>query len=316
MKTRGTRGGLDTKNTEGDVNRREAGDSVEKRAGVEKTEAACKYNLERRVSQTVEQTSGVEDYNRKKLIADKTYLQTLRSVLEQHSQQLDPERFKETNVEDYYREKLHLCSKKDFREQHAGGNENVLGVFREGKIYIRDNNPEGIKHAVTHEVFHELSNKQRSVETKINEQGRAVVISREISGIRDYQVRQQLDGPDREWILKNVGLNEGITELYTLRELHSRGDATPLNAYTEQRRWAGKLEALAGKDAVADAYFGGNLVGLKNRVNELGNSSNCWDRLSEKIDAYHRNPWRTELKREIDDIFDSLVDTVSRKGQV
>ena len=85
------------------------------------------------------------------------------------------------------------------------------------------------------------------------------------------------------------GMNEGLTTLYTnqqLRELSKeKGQAAEREQiYSRTTELCGQLEEMVGKDALREAYYGGNQQNLEARVNalagdkEYGRLRDCLDR--------------------------------------
>lgn len=262
----------------------------------------------------ISDSKDIEDYQSKLRQSEIAYLKTQRSVLEQHGRKMNAETLLE--MVDREQDKIKLLNQDEFREKIAKGNDSILGVHLDGKIYLKDNNPEILNHVVTHEATHDLSFHYESVEAGIDNRENTVCITKEYKGLRCDETVSQVDGPERQVFKRGYGLNEGVTEAYTVRELTKRGEAVPIKAYSSQHRWALKLESLVGADTLADAFYRGRLGELQQKVNELGKNNNCWDLLSNKIDEYHRNPDDSYLRWEIDELLDSLVEPNAQKVKV
>ena len=152
----------------------------------------------------------------------------------------------------------------------------VLGHYdSEGRIYLKDGKPEVINHVTTHEALHLTSY------TELNDS----VSGREVyrSGIREvvYDENRMTEN-------KNQALNEGITELYAIREMRRRGEISSIEsitAYPEAQEKAFELRKIVGNDIMEEAYFGGKRELLESEVNRLSyGDETAWERYSRNVD--------------------------------
>ncbi len=150
--------------------------------------------------------------------------------------------------------------------------ENVKGHYdNEGHIVIREENDVATKHVAVHETMHYASYQENTQCGNLRENR---------CGLRESTLK---DG----WVIedKNRAINEGVTEMYTGRELWETGEKEGMNAYPESRLWARRMETLVGREKLERAYFGGDLEPLKNEVNRLSKSEDGWERFSGNVNT-------------------------------
>ena len=187
---------------------------------------------------------------------------------------------------------------------------NILGFHEveQGGVALKDTDDyNSLRHVTVHETMHALSYQDTRYEQP---DGRFDPIENidstkkmKCTGVREI-VSQQVNTDSGDVYRINVrdanmGINEGLTELYTLRELLEHGEEPGIAAYTQQVKWSRVLEASVGQETLAKAYFNGELDNLKQAVNRLGGSADTWNSLSANIDLYGR--------------YSSLGDDISRR---
>lgn len=172
---------------------------------------------------------------------------------------------------------LTVMSCKDYETQYSDFPSGVLGhCDPEGNIYIKGGSEATISHISTHETMHLCANR----ETYTDNTG----TTRTTSGFHDVEVTST------GYVISdfNRGINEGFTELYTMRELESRGEqeaAYSVNAYLESQEWAQRLEEVLGKELVAEAYFGHGRESLEQEFAKLNqNVPEAWALFSQNVD--------------------------------
>ena len=178
----------------------------------------------------------------------------------------------------------------------------------QGGVALKDTDDyNSLRHVTVHETMHALSYQDTRYEQP---DGRFDPIENidstkkmKCTGVREI-VSQQVNTDSGDVYRINVrdanmGINEGLTELYTLRELLEHGEEPGIAAYTQQVKWSRVLEASVGQETLAKAYFNGELDNLKQAVNRLGGSADTWNSLSANIDLYGR--------------YSSLGDDISRR---
>lgn len=254
----------------------------------------------------------IYDYDDKKRNVDKASLQTQRYILTKYDGCFD-EKHIARMASELGSNKIEIYNEPYFKTRIAAddGTYKVLGVrtFPEGKICIRDSNDIArMQHTSTHETMHDLSY-QHSSEVYPDEGSNALISHKYLtSGIHKVETKGRIiDGQFHQEGTKhyNRGLNEGFTELYTVEAMQERSDNPDFDSYSQEVGWAQNLREIAGDDKVAKAYFGGDVDGLKQYVDEMSDTPEAWVRLNYNIDAYHETGY-LYYKNEADAIIDSL----------
>lgn len=140
------------------------------------------------------------------------------------------------------------------------------------------------------------------------------------SGVRQASYFHPTQGQEVPISSKNRGLNEGITTMYTNQQLEAidpakAAEAARQNGYAHATELSQELESLVGKDAIAQAYYGGNIAGLEAKVNELGgekafeNLSRCMDTVTYSKDYAER----MSAMREAQDILATMSERQGKK---
>ena len=244
----------------------------------------------------------IVDYDHKKREVQRASLETQRSILTRYGDRFDQENMQRMHSEigsnkiEIYNEPYFVTEKVPDISKPV----KVLGMrdFPDGKICIRDGEDLAkLKHVSTHETMHDLSyqhsdHNTKTVQDTLTGQLRTVSKTELSSGIHRVETtRQIVDGKpvgDAKDIHYNRYLNEGITELYTIEEMQRRGEQPDFASYTQEVGWVLNLRDKVGDDLIADAYFGGNLEALRQKVNDMSDISDAWDNLSLSIDEYNR----------------------------
>lgn len=164
----------------------------------------------------------------------------------------------------------------------------VLGHYDEqGRVFLKEGSPETVTHVTTHEALHLTSYKE------VDDFNPVLKVYR--SGIRETTYRESRLEED-----KNQALNEGITEMYAMREMMQRGDISSIEAitaYPEAQRKAYELQEIVGSDVIQKAYFGGNSELLKSEVNRLSfGDETAWERYSENVDVLEYGTDENEIR--------------------
>lgn len=186
--------------------------------------------------------------------------------------------------------------------------------IRTGELRCRDDITEkAASHVMIHENMHSAS--YQSFE--ISQTDKSLTEMR-VSGIRENtEIRCKETGQVLEQFSKNVGLNEGITEEYSLRaELNNGLESSGVNAYSANRGYAVQLESLVGSEMMNEAYFNGESSALSNRVNELGKSDSTWNDFNNCLDIVcksGRNMTEEQLaeKAEAQERLDSIIEKMN-----
>ena len=140
------------------------------------------------------------------------------------------------------------------------------------------------------------------------------------SGVRQASYFHPTKGQEVPISNKNRGLNEGITTMYTNQQLEAidlakATEAARQNGYAHATELSQELESLVGKEAIAQAYYGGNIADLEAKVNELGGEkafeslSRCMDTVTYSKDYAER----MSAMREAQDILATMSERQGRK---
>ena len=186
--------------------------------------------------------------------------------------------------------RLTVMSDEDYEDAFPDVDHNVLGhCDHEGNIYMKGSSEAKISHISTHETMHVCADR----EAIIFPDGHETITG----GLHEIEV-----APDGTIVRDSSrGINEGTTELYTLRELNSRGEteaANSVNAYSESRMWAQRLETLVGGERLEGAYFGGDRETLKQEFIRLNDGdTEAWERFSRNVDTVEYSGNALEVER-------------------
>lgn len=270
----------------------------------EKTDSKCKES---------DFPTSVKEYSYKKALIDEAALNTKNSVLDRYGGLIGEDQKVRIN-EEISPDKYEIYNRRYFIETKLSGvpyerRDSIIGFHEveSHEVALRDSDdPDELLHVTTHETMHSLSFQKSLYEQKNGTWSDIETLDFEQqkvrSGVREITYRNDKVDKDHSERIRvqdaNLGLNEGMTELYTLRELLRRGEEPGLSAYTEQVNWAAQLEQCVGEDTMAKAYFGGALDELGNKVDELLGSSGSWDQLSFMIDRYGKLSIVTEESRQ------------------
>lgn len=264
----------------------------------------------------------IDDYDRKKRVVDKAWLETQRSIIRENKDCFDGESIRRLS-EDLDSNKIEIYTDSFFSEKYdpADGSYMVSGNrdLSDGKIRIRDSyNDELLHHTATHETIHDMSRQDIRVtdyQKFDGEKYSKFENVRKISGIHVVETTSCIDEGQREMVDckdLNRNLNEGITELFTIEQMQERGENPYFSSYTENVGWAKLLRDKVGSDTVARAYFGGELDELENKVNSMSGTRDAWKELNRNMDAY-RITHDERYKQQVYDILDDLDDGTSRR---
>jgi len=260
--------------------------------------------------------SRIRDYDQKKRAVDKASLQTQRSILTKYRNCFDSENINRMHSE-LGSNKIEIYNEPYFVSEKAPdvGGYRVVGMrdFPDGKICVRDTDDlNRLKHTSTHETMHDLSfqNATHLSDSKVLDNGKIATYSRTelTSGIHKVDKAEKIvDGKVETTDIRhsNRFLNEGLTELYTIEEMNARGEFPHFDSYSQEVGWALNLRESVGDEVVAQAYFGGDVESLRDKVNGMSNIPDAWDVLNQNIDAYHHTG-NLKYKFAADSIIDEL----------
>lgn len=170
-------------------------------------------------------------------------------------------------------------------------NKSSIGAFYyhngETNIEVCNLDREQLERTTQHETNHFMSfNKEtqqfidyESLERKCNK----------ISGIHECEF--VVDSKDNICEFKdlNRGFNEGITQMYTNRQLEAiapyKGELSARqNGYQYATELSEQVEGIVGPEMIAKAYYGGELKPLEEKINQLGGKGS-FARFSKDIDV-------------------------------
>ena len=211
-----------------------------------------------------------------KELADKAYTETIRGIVNENSDCIPEDQKTRIRITGMLY-KPTVMSPEAYCERFPESDPNTLGHYNpEGRIYIKDGAPETLCHVATHEAVHLASYNE------INDQNPENRVYR--CGIRETTCDESRIKEDR-----NCALNEGITELFAVEEMQRRGEINemlPFSSYPEARKAAFELRELTGRDAVREAFFGGETEQLKEEVILMNyGDETAWDRFSKNVDV-------------------------------
>lgn len=244
---------------------------------------------------------GINEYPEKVNTVVSAAERTKASVIEKYGSQISDSQ-KARYDADVSPEKYDIYSTQYFLDVKLDGvplnqRRGILGFHEveKGGIALKDSeNYNVLRHVTVHETLHVLSYQDTKFEQAEGRFGSIEHLDHDgkmnCTGVREIVFQQvPAEGGDVYRINlrdSNRGINEGLTEMYTLRELMDNGEEPGLGAYTQEVKWAKILEETVGRDILAKAYFNGEVDRLKHTVNRLGGSSDTWERLSTTIDKY------------------------------
>ena len=165
--------------------------------------------------------------------------------------------------------------------------------FSNGKssIQVSAINPTQMERSTKHETNHFASKNREIIVPKPDKHGYTVYNT--VGTRQSSYFHSTKTGEIFNYTEKGRGLNEGLTTLYTnqqLTELNAeKGKAAEQQAiYSHATELCSQLESIVGKDALKEAYYGGNLQGLEAKVNALAGEKgyeylrDCFDRTLSK----------------------------------
>ena len=207
---------------------------------------------------------------------------TKQDLMAQHREQMGEENVKRLEAHDT-RGQVEVLDYQAFRDRFPNAQPGVIGLYHDGKVYAVNGHQDMVNHTVTHETTHLCSHKENTFTE--NQDGSKQHLY--ASGLLRVETNVDPDGV-RHVSVSNRALNEGLTEMYTMRELASRGDwqaANAYQAYSPQRGYCSRLEGILDPGKLEDAYYGGRLDGLKGNVERLTGDPGAFDRISLNLSA-------------------------------
>ena len=161
-------------------------------------------------------------------------------------------------------------------------------LYLNGKssIEVSAINNQQIERSTKHETNHFASKNREIIVPQPDRNGYTVyqtVGTRQSSWFHSTET-----GKDSEFTSKGRGLNEGLTSMYTNQQLielsKEKGEAAERQGiYAHATELCNQLESIVGKDALKEAYYGGNIQKLEAKVNALAGEKS-FEMLRESLD--------------------------------
>lgn len=207
----------------------------------------------------------------------------------------------------------------DIRAVEHNPNSRVTGSFsfhnNKSSIRVSNLNETQLERTTKHETNHFTSFNREIIVP--GEKGYTVYNT---SGVRQASYFHPSHGREIPVSSKNRGMNEGITTMYTNQQLEAidpakAAEAARQTGYSHATELSQELENIVGKETLAQAYYGGNIGGLENKVNELGGEkafadlSRCMDTVTYTTDPAER----MHAMREAQDILAAMSERQGKK---
>lgn len=187
----------------------------------------------------------------------------------------------------------------------------------ESRIEVSAINQQQMERSTKHETNHFASKHQEIIVPDPERKGYMVyntVGTRQASWFHSNET-----GQNSEFTCKGRGLNEGLTTLYTNQQLTElspeKGAAAERQGiYAHATELCGQLESIVGKDALKEAYYGGDLQGLEARVDQLAGGKE-FAALRECLDRTLSSDYteRVEAMKEAQDILAKMYESEGRQ---
>lgn len=191
--------------------------------------------------------------------------------------------------------------------------------FHDGssRISVSAINETQMERSTKHETNHFVSTNREIIVPMPDQKGYTVyntVGTRQSSWFHSVET-----GMDYNYTERGRGMNEGITTMLTNQQLteisKEKGEeAARQGIYSMQTELCTQLEEIVGKDSVREAYYGGNLQGLEQKVDALAGEKefshfrDCLDRTLDQDPAV-----RVEAMREAQDILARMSERSEQK---
>jgi hypothetical protein len=214
------------------------------------------------------------------VIAKETYNRAINQVIEMYGDYLPPESVdriqhgvESLDVINPCKDSVNIGS----FSYHAGQSRITVCAIDERQV----------ERTTQHEVNHFASFNREEVisdEAKYNENH----ISK-VSGIHNMEYWENSNGEITSFRDLNRGFNEGITQLYTIRQLEKLDpekaiEASRQNGYMFATELTEQVEEVVGADVMFKAYYGGDLAALKGKLESAGGVGS-FERLSKCMDT-------------------------------
>lgn len=88
-------------------------------------------------------------------------------------------------------------------------------------------------------------------------------------------------------IFGNVGMNEGITEMYSIKNMQTVNPDYVSHSYTDEVDIMKKFESICGADKLLNAYMHNDLSHIRDDVNSCAGNRKAFEKLCNDIDILH-----------------------------
>lgn len=160
-----------------------------------------------------------------------------------------------------------------------------------GSIEVSAIDQQQMERSTKHETNHFASMNREIIVPQPDKKGYTVY--RTIGTRQESWFHSNEIGGNYNYISKGRGMNEGLTTMYTNEQLTELSEEKGLAAkrqaiYSHASEVCGQLEKIVGEDALKEAYYGGDLMGLETKVDELAGKNgykelrDCLDRTISK----------------------------------
>ncbi len=160
--------------------------------------------------------------------------------------------------------------------------------FRDGKSEIRISavNETQMERSTKHETNHFASKNREIIVPAPDRHGYTVY--KTVGTHQQSWFHSAKTGENFDYSEKGRGLNEGLTTMYTNQQLtelsEEKGQAARQQGiYEHTTELCTQLEAMVGEDTLKEAYYGGNLQALEEKVNNLAGGKE-YESLREAMD--------------------------------
>lgn len=239
----------------------------------------------------------------KEITDDREQIFEIPETLEQAQE--DVEAYHHQSLEQILETNGKYMSESD-RDRVANGVDNIYAIehnvssgrtggylFSGGKsnIEVSAMNQQQMERSTKHETNHFASKNREIIVPEPDKKGYTVY---QTVGMRQSSwFHSNETGLNSNFTSKGRGLNEGLTTMYTNQQLtelsKEKGEAAERQEiYSHATELCNQLEVIVGKDTLKEAYYGGNLQGLEEKVDALAGEKgfeslrDCLDRTLSK----------------------------------
>lgn len=201
-------------------------------------------------------------------------------------------------------------SEKDYTELY-GHNSLAHHELEDNSIHIINENKEVAMHSSAHELFHASAYQNHTIDS--NEEG---IVETYKSGV--LEIHQLYDENGNKIAVEETGrgLNEGMTEMFTIGYLDGKGEyeaSMSINSYQENVSIAKQLNELVGEDIMCEAYFNGDKESLANEVNMYAKNDQAFQELNQQLDIINNSKIQAEREAALARIDEMMTEMQANK---